>query len=753
MKKENKEKGFSLVELLAVVVILGLLSTIAIIGVNAIIKNAEKNYYETQKNTLTMAAQSYAQDNRNSLPKTIGSSTEITLKTLQDKKYVDEIKNRQGATCDATKSYVKIFKYSKDGYNYTSYLVCPGYENETENTENAGPTIKLEYKDSGKYTDKNDTIEIASYKSPKVIINIERKNDGENKGKNILSYNYVIYRCITNASNEEVCTTEIKNSGSIEAHQQAKITEELNVKEYLSNKIKIVVSSVDEYGNTTTLTKYLKLNFKDGPQCELISDSDNPWINNATAEISREIKVKCIDTNGSGCEKEIYSQIFTGETYKGTITIKDNSGKETICEVDVKIDTTAPATPKLTNPYDNKWTNKDYNVTAESSDATSGVKKFQYRYPNSKDPEEQNWKDFSEKDKDKIQIPQTKERSETLEVRACDAAGNCSEAAKTTIKIDKTAPTCKVTKSIANPNGPNNWYISTVDVNLTTGNPTSGAVTAVASKVSYGFATTNQATYNSKTKYTQGDTTGVTYYGFVKDEAGNTNTCKSSSIKVDTTAPTTPKLTNPYDNKWVNFNYDVTVKSTDVTSGIAYFEYRNSNTETTWNKHTNTGKNTVKISYKNDGEYKLEVRACDAVGNCSASATTTIKIDKVAPTCSITKGDIGSQNGVSATVNCSDDRSGCSQASTTYSEITSNKSYYVTDAAGNKSAACSISVSSYSCNPYQAVCGSKKCGATCLVYADNHNANCYACGLESNCCGCTYNYCNVYCTYWNTCYK
>lgn len=95
--------------MLAVVVILGLLSTIAIVGVNAIIKNAEKKYYETQKNTLTMAAQSYVQDNRNSLPKTIGSSTEIALKTLQDKKYVDEIKNRQGATCDATKSYVKIF--------------------------------------------------------------------------------------------------------------------------------------------------------------------------------------------------------------------------------------------------------------------------------------------------------------------------------------------------------------------------------------------------------------------------------------------------------------------------------------------------------------------------------------------------------------------------------------------------------------------------------------------------------------------
>ena len=43
MKRKKNEKGFSLVELLAVVVILGLLSAVAIIGVNSIIKNAEKN--------------------------------------------------------------------------------------------------------------------------------------------------------------------------------------------------------------------------------------------------------------------------------------------------------------------------------------------------------------------------------------------------------------------------------------------------------------------------------------------------------------------------------------------------------------------------------------------------------------------------------------------------------------------------------------------------------------------------------------
>ncbi|MDD5888968.1 MAG: type II secretion system protein, partial [bacterium] len=65
----KNNKGFSLVELLAAVVILGLLSTIAIVSVSAILNKAEKNHYDTQQKNIVMAAQSYAQDNRNILPK------------------------------------------------------------------------------------------------------------------------------------------------------------------------------------------------------------------------------------------------------------------------------------------------------------------------------------------------------------------------------------------------------------------------------------------------------------------------------------------------------------------------------------------------------------------------------------------------------------------------------------------------------------------------------------------------------------
>ena len=68
---KSKNKGFSLVELLAAIVIMGLLSTVAIVSVNYFLKKAENDYYKTQEDEIIMAAKSYTQDNRNSLPKRV----------------------------------------------------------------------------------------------------------------------------------------------------------------------------------------------------------------------------------------------------------------------------------------------------------------------------------------------------------------------------------------------------------------------------------------------------------------------------------------------------------------------------------------------------------------------------------------------------------------------------------------------------------------------------------------------------------
>ena len=54
MKMKDNNKGFSLIEILAVVVILGIVSTIGIVSVTRLIDNSKKHYYETEQNQLVL---------------------------------------------------------------------------------------------------------------------------------------------------------------------------------------------------------------------------------------------------------------------------------------------------------------------------------------------------------------------------------------------------------------------------------------------------------------------------------------------------------------------------------------------------------------------------------------------------------------------------------------------------------------------------------------------------------------------------
>ena len=463
----RKDKnGFSLVELLAVVVIIGLLSAIAIVSVNSIIKNAEKKYYDTQKNTLKMAAQSYTQYNRNSLPKSIGQSRNITLKELKDKKYVGEIKNRQGTSCDVNKSYVKVFKYSKNSYNYIPYLVCPGIGEDDINDEGEGPAINITYVDNKKEIISSDSFKKDTYNNP--MLELEFVSERE-----ILSYSYTIYKCFGND-----CSDTLKSSGSKELNHQKKFLDKIDIKEFLPLDFKLTINVVDFFGNKSNKTVKLSISDKNGPECgdKTGEGSNATWLNKTTTDPMREITVKCTDTNNSKCEREIYSQIFREDGKYGVIKISSTNNKVNNCMVGVYIDTVEPTTPVINNPYLNGAFG-DFTITVSSTDATSGIDHFDYRYPNSSVAAEKEWKQFGEKYKTKVSLTVSGLRDETLEVRACDVAGNCSEISQTNIKISDAG--CKYDGKLEKGakyvngqytytyNGRNGWAIKLTDIEST----------------------------------------------------------------------------------------------------------------------------------------------------------------------------------------------------------------------------------------------------------------------------------------------
>lgn len=124
------KKGFTLVELLATVTILGILSTIAIVSVSGLLEKGRNEHYKTAEKQMIQAAQSYAQQNRGALPKTINGSSNVQLNTLITNKYIQPIKDHTDKVCsnsDLAASYVTIKKTSQTNYSYQAYLKCGKY--------------------------------------------------------------------------------------------------------------------------------------------------------------------------------------------------------------------------------------------------------------------------------------------------------------------------------------------------------------------------------------------------------------------------------------------------------------------------------------------------------------------------------------------------------------------------------------------------------------------------------------------------
>ncbi len=127
MKKLNN-KGFTLVEILAVVVILGIIATILIPAVGLIINKNKEDNYKNLKNSILSAAKVYMSDNRYNINRNIDNissekieDNKLTVQLLinNDLLSTNQIKNPMNSsqTLNLNDSYV-IVKYSCNSRDY-----------------------------------------------------------------------------------------------------------------------------------------------------------------------------------------------------------------------------------------------------------------------------------------------------------------------------------------------------------------------------------------------------------------------------------------------------------------------------------------------------------------------------------------------------------------------------------------------------------------------------------------------------------
>ncbi len=125
-----KNKGFTLIEMLGVVIIIGIIAIIAFNTFTGNLKGFREDFYSNTERTAAESGKEFFNDNRRFRPDSILTAQKVSIGTLTQNNYVNDIDDYNGDAC-SDDSYVIIIKESKDDYLYHTCLVCPedNYDN------------------------------------------------------------------------------------------------------------------------------------------------------------------------------------------------------------------------------------------------------------------------------------------------------------------------------------------------------------------------------------------------------------------------------------------------------------------------------------------------------------------------------------------------------------------------------------------------------------------------------------------------
>ena len=146
----KNKKGFTLIEVLGVVIILAILLLLSIPQVVKYVQKGKVSYYVSLENEMNTAGANYLEDYRALLPRQVGHVKVVSLDDLVENKYIDEVKDENGDKCTGQ---VAVKKTKKDSFEYYSCLICGDNGKYYESTNGACDMSEYgnEYADSNEY--------------------------------------------------------------------------------------------------------------------------------------------------------------------------------------------------------------------------------------------------------------------------------------------------------------------------------------------------------------------------------------------------------------------------------------------------------------------------------------------------------------------------------------------------------------------------------------------------------------------------
>ena len=547
------KKGFTLVEILAAIVILGILMSIAIISISRILDNSKQGFYENVEDQLILAAKSYYNDHRTLLSQSVGQTRKVTIETLIKNNYLKrgDVVDYGKSECDTNASYVQVIKSSKKNFIYTVYLKCPAHTIDHHEDIESELTVKVTLTEASPIENSKANI----------VVSV-------NSLSAIGSYQYSIYK------NGQIIYTSDSISGS--GVEGEGINKSISLKKYVPGAIKVVATAYDIYGNVKSDSASLSIYDKGLPSCGNQSPSldlkDNgDWLNAANSTTSRKISIRCVDSK-TKCLSPSFSRTFTSDVDESYVTILGKNNEEINCPVTVMIDKTKPVCG--TKSESTTWTNGTRNVSVKCGDATSGCVQASYS---------ETFNDSNTKNK----VVKTK----NLTIK--DKAGNTNTCSMN-VYVDKQAPTCTVS------DGSTSWIKGSRTVTVTC-NDGNGSGCKVSS-----FKDTVSSSTAIKT-YTVEDNAGnkCTCEGNIYVD--NTAPSTPTSGNIGAVSGSDPNASIKTEAGG----------STDSHSGVSYYLYMITNSSSTPDKNDPGFKNSMAYTRSCGNSYYAWAVAVDKVGNRS----------------------------------------------------------------------------------------------------------------------------------------
>ncbi len=531
-----RKKGFTLIELLATIIILGLLLTIGFISVRSILDRSNDSYYKSQEDMLILAGREYFADHRGELPKDIGGTSKVTLKTLIEEKYIDPIKDKDGIDCDFENSGVTAQKVTNRDYQYYAILACDGYETTKDEAE---PVITFTPNKESSQGSIKVTMKVTDNRGVKSYRYVITKDGEEYNDSDYNEYNGDVTINLTELGLYEITGYAIDTAGNSSSKKsgkysiykgidcsEVKFTSNIKENAYTKNNVSI---SVDVPDNTYRMEISQKTNNENYKLLNSYIGSANQKINIST-EGKHQIKVVLYDQDGNSCTATTGSyNIDKTAPNLNVVLKKKNNATDLNASSNIS---------SLANYANNTWYN-GYVVSRGSCTDNVGTCTVSYKVTGASS----NTSGFVTGTTRNFNAAGIS----TIVYRATDAAGNVTS--KTyTVKLDRSKPTLSVVlkkknnstdlnassniSSLAN-YANNTWYNGYVVSRGTCGDGNSGCT--VSYKVT-GASTNTSGYVTGTTRNINAQGTSTVVYR-VTDGAGNT-VSKTYTIKLDRTRPT-----------------------------------------------------------------------------------------------------------------------------------------------------------------------------------------------------------------------